>query len=100
MHNGGSQSIAKGLSLVFLRGGCLPQSQRFGAILGCLACFAPLTGMLTAQVLSFSGGQRKEEDLTSALVAAVADARREAGTYGIETPGEHSRDCSHREVLV
>ena len=47
------------------------------------------TGMLLVQVLSFSGGQRKEEDLTSALVAAVAAARTEAGTYGVESPGEH-----------
>ncbi|CAL5228170.1 g11251 [Coccomyxa viridis] len=38
------------------------------------------------QVLAFSGGQRREEDLASALVAAVADARRNAGTYGVETP--------------
>ena len=41
-----------------------------------------------AQVLAFSGGQRKEEDLTSALVAAVVAARRQAGTYGVETLGE------------
>ena len=46
------------------------------------------TGKLLAQVLAFSGGQRREEDLASALVAAVADARRNAGTYGVETPGE------------
>lgn len=38
-------------------------------------------------MLAFSGGQRREEDLTAALVAAITDARRAAGTYGIETPG-------------
>ena len=43
--------------------------------------------MVIVQVLAFSGGQRREEDLTSALVAAVVDARTAAGTYGIETPG-------------
>ena len=42
--------------------------------------------MVTVQVLAFSGGQRQEEDLTSALVAAVVDARKAAGTYAIETP--------------
>ncbi len=40
------------------------------------------------QVLAFSGGQRKEEDLTVALVSAVADARKTSGTYGTETAGE------------
>lgn len=43
--------------------------------------------MINVQVLAFSGGQRQEEDLTSALVAAVVNARKAAGTYGIETPG-------------
>ena len=41
-----------------------------------------------AQVLAFSEGQRKEEDLTSALVAEEVAARREARTYGVETSGE------------
>ena len=43
--------------------------------------------MVTVQVLAFSGEQRREEDLTSALVAVVVDARTAAGTYGIEAPG-------------
>ena len=54
---------------------------------------------LDAQVLAQSGGQRGEEDLIAALVAAVADARRAAGTYGVETPGtpscQHSVICDH-----
>ena len=49
---------------------------------------AKLNTTLHAQVLAFSEGQRREEDLTGALVAAVAAARREAGTYGVETSGE------------
>ena len=52
-----------------------------------------------AQVLAQSGGQRGEEDLVAALVAAVADTRRAAGTYGVETPGtpscQHSIVCGH-----
>ena len=50
-----------------------------------------LNTTLHAQVLAFSGGQRREEDLTGALVAAVAAARSEAGTYGVETPGEPAK---------
>ncbi len=41
------------------------------------------------EVLASSGGQRQEEDLTAALVAAVVDARSAASTYGIQTPGAH-----------
>ena len=52
-----------------------------------------------AQVLAQSGGQRGEEDLIAALVAAVVDARSAAGAYGVETPGtpqcQHSIICGH-----
>lgn len=39
------------------------------------------------QVIAFSQGQRREEDLLRALVDAVAAARSAAGTLGQELPG-------------
>ena len=57
------------------------------------------SALFGAQVLAQSGGQRGEEDLAAALVAAVADARRAAGTFGVETAGtpscQHSIICGH-----
>lgn len=42
---------------------------------------------VSSQVLALSKGQQTEEDLLRKLVAAVADARRAAGTHGQERAG-------------
>lgn len=46
-----------------------------------------IQGGVPAQVIAYSQGQRREEDLLRALVDAVAAARTEAGTLGQELPG-------------
>ncbi len=43
--------------------------------------------MWVLQVIAFSQGQRREEDLLRALVDAVTGAREAAGTLGQELPG-------------
>jgi hypothetical protein len=45
------------------------------------------------QVIAFSQGQRREEDLLRALVDAVTGAREAAGTLGQELPGVATLLC-------
>lgn len=52
------------------------------------------------QVLACSQGQRCEKDLVRALVNAVADGRRAAGTYGQELPGRYARNSSKRKECI